>query len=83
MGYQVLCRDSSNKLEIIIEDKELLDLIDLLSKKWKQKSRVEMLIFGLKALIVIDDTNKTLNDSLNDCRSHIMGNSGKCINCNF
>jgi len=47
---EVFAKDNKNELTIIIKDLELLKKIDDLMPHYKQKNRIDMVVFAIKAL---------------------------------
>lgn len=59
-SYEIYAKQEKEELGIIIKDKKLLELIDLLAKKYNKNNRAEMLVFGLLALKEISKINHTI-----------------------
>jgi len=58
--FVVFAKDKPQRLELVIEDSNFLSLIDELCRRYEVFDRVELIVFAIKALAEIRNTNSKL-----------------------
>jgi|YNPMSStandDraft_1061717.scaffolds.fasta_scaffold161563_2 DNA-directed RNA polymerase beta' subunit len=75
--FIVYAKNTPQRLELIIEDINILNLIDELCQIFKKPNRVEMIVFAIQALKELINLNLKIEENIT---SNNMKNQ-KCKNC--